>query len=103
MMRLASGLVLALVMSACDGGGQPGAGNAAANRPDISAEQIEAKRVCAELTGYSPVPGGAGSEETRAMREKEYKACVAAVAGGGQPELRGRSSDTVLQPAPPAH
>lgn len=102
MMRLATGLVLALAMSACDGAGRSGAGNAADDRPDITAEQIEAQRVCAELTGHSPDPGGAGSEETRAMREKEYKACVAAVAGGGQPELRGRSSDSVLQPAPPA-
>jgi len=100
-MRLAAGLVLALVLSACGDAGQSGAGDAASERQSINAEQLEAERVCSELTGYSKDAPGEGSEETQAMRAKEYRACVAAVVGGGQPELRGRTTDPVsVAPAP---
>ena len=96
-MRLASGIVLALVLAACD----DAATTAEAPRDSaVTAEQIEAKRVCAELTGYSPDAPAAAADETQAMRAKEFKACVAAVAGGGQIELRGRSTDPVSAPAP---
>ena len=96
-MRLASGIVLALALTACDDGAPTAA---APGESAVTAEQIEAKRVCAELTGYSPDAPAAVGDETQAMRAKEFKACVAAVAGGGQIELRGRSTDPVSAPAP---
>ena len=96
-MRLASGIVLALVLTACDGATQPDDLSA---EPAVSAEKIEAERACAELTGYSPDAPAAAVSETQAMRAKEFKACVTAVAGGGHIELRGRSTDPVSAPAP---
>jgi hypothetical protein len=92
-MRLASAFVFLLALSACDDAGQPVADGDGGDRPQISAEQVEAERVCAELTGYAP--GGVEADAgTTAKREKEYKDCVAAVTGGGPPELRGRSGAT---------
>lgn len=89
-MRLASGLLLTLAISACEEAGPPAVDTG--DRPQISADQVEAERVCAELTGYAP--GGAEADAaTTAKREKEYKDCVAAVTGGGPPELRGRSGE----------
>ena len=95
-MRLVSGLILALAVSACGEPAQPDADAAGAGQPQPTAEKIQAERACAELTGYSPEPGAGGPVETRARREREYKACVNAVTSGGpgdeaQPKLRGRS------------
>ena len=96
-MRSVSGIVLALALTACDDAA-PTAGTPGESA--VTAEQIEAKRVCAELTGYSPDAPVAAADETQAMRAKEFKACVAAVAGGEKIELRGRSTDPVSAPAP---
>lgn len=91
-MRLVSVFVLVLTLSACDDAGPPEV-DAGGDRPQISAEQVEAERVCAELTGYTP--GAAETDPgTTAKRQKEYKDCVAAVTGGDKPELRGRTGVT---------
>lgn len=91
-MRLVSALVLVLALAACDDAGPQPPVDISGGQPQISAETVEAGRVCAELTGYSP---GAPEATDAAMskREKEYKDCVAAVIGGGPPELRGRSEE----------
>ncbi len=87
-MRLVSVIVFLLTLSACDDAGPPAVD--AGDRPQISADQVEAERVCAELTGYAP-SGAEVDAATTAKRQKEYKDCVAAVTGGGPPELLGRS------------
>jgi len=91
-MRLVSGLALMLAISACDEAA-PLAVDTGGDRPQISAEQIEAERACSELTGYAP--GGAdAAAATAAKRQKEFRDCVAAVTGGRPQELRGRSGAT---------
>jgi hypothetical protein len=87
-MRAVLALAPLVLLAACDDAGQ-----AAAPAPEreITAELVEAGRACAELTGYAP---GASSDKTpdaAALLQKEYSACVAAVTGGGKPELRGRT------------
>lgn len=89
-MRLVSGLLLTLAVSACGEAGPPVVDTG--DRPQISAEQVEAERVCAEMTGYA-AGGTEADPATTAKRQEEYKACVAAVTGGGLPELRGRSGE----------
>jgi len=91
-MRLVSALVLVMALTACDDAGPQPAVDTSGDPSQISAETVEAGRVCAELTGYAP---GAPEVTDAAMskREKEYKDCVAAVIGGGPPELRGRSEE----------
>jgi hypothetical protein len=90
-MRLVSALVFLLALSACDDAAQPDAG---ADRPQVSAEKVEAERVCAEMTGYTPE----SVDPAAAKRQEEYMSCVAAVIGGATPELRGRSSDAPTAP-----
>lgn len=92
-MRLASTLVCLLALSACDDAGPPVA-DAGGERPQISAEKVEAERVCAEMTGYTPD----GADPAAAKRQEEYKSCVAAVTGGEAPALRGRSNDAPTTP-----
>lgn len=95
-MRLVSVLVFLLTLSACDESGPP-AVDAGGERPQISAEQVEGERVCAEMTGHTP--GGAETDAgTAAKRQEEYKDCVAAVTGVGAPELRGRSNEAPTAP-----
>lgn len=95
-MRLVSALLCLLALSACDDAGPPAA-SADGERPQVSAEKVEAARVCAELTGYSP-DGAATDAGTAARRQEEYKSCVAAVSGASAPELRGRSNEIPVAP-----
>lgn len=94
LMRLLSALVFLLALSACDDAGQADAVGGG-ERPQVSAEKVEAERVCAEMTGYTPD----SADPAAAKRQEEYKNCVAAVTGGSAaPELRGRSSDAPTAP-----
>ena len=95
-MRLVSALLCLLALSACDDAGPPAA-SADGERPQVSAEKVEAARVCAELTGYSP-DGAVTDAGTAAKRQEEYKSCVAAVTRANAPELRGRSNEAPVAP-----
>lgn len=98
-MRAVLAFAMLAALAACDDAAQSAAPTPAR---EITAEIVEAERACAELTGYAPTAQPEKPPEALALLQKEYNACVAAVTGGGKPELRGRteSATSEAQPAP---
>ncbi len=91
-MRAVMTLALLLPLAACDDVARPGSAATGSAR-EITAEQVEAERACAELTGYSAQAPRGMPEDKKALLQKEFAACVAAVTGGDKPALRGRAGD----------
>ncbi len=84
---MAFALIVSL-SSACDDAGQP-ATTAIGPAREVTAENVEAERACAEITGFSRERASVDMT----LREKEFTACVAAVLSGNKPALRGRADD----------
>lgn len=89
---LSPGLVSGLLaLAGCENDAAPrGASDGAL--ADISAETVEARRICAAITGHTrdgPVPAASAMDVKRAQ---EFSDCVEAVAGATPPApaLRGR-------------
>jgi hypothetical protein len=59
---------------------------------EISAETVEARRICATITGYMGAGPAPDASAMDVMRAQEFSDCVKAVAGGQPPgpALRGR-------------
>jgi len=93
-MRLVSALILVAALAGCDDAAPAATLEAGGDRPQVTAEKVEAERACAELTGYQPGAVTTDAAGTEALRLKDFRACVATVIGGepAAPELRGRAN-----------
>ena len=82
MMRFALFAVLALGnLAACDDQAPAPAVETPGATAVDAALKSAAERECATVTGYAPEKLAAESAEMRALVEREYKSCVAKVAG----------------------
>jgi hypothetical protein len=85
--------VAALLLAACDS--QPsGSGGSEHAARETSTEEVQAARVCADITGHALDAPEAAPSTPEAARQDEYRRCLAAVLevkAATPPPLRGRT------------
>lgn len=79
----------ALALAGCDAPGETA--RETSGGAEASSMQGEAEKACAAMTGFGPGTSHGLTEQTRALLRREYEACVAEVARGDAPALRGRT------------